>query len=342
MQDEPDTERSTVGAPTDSSIARYGLDPHRGGTGVALPVALLWCVAGGLGSSYFSLVAAFLVAYGAVLATSGRPSRTWLAVLAATGVPMVLSGVFLSSGLMAGSVVECVVGLLVAWLMARRRSGLTPEFILVIITMFVLIAIDAVGLWASGQDMSSYVSSAIDAIATQYVAQAGLEAQAQVPTIKAVLAVFWPTIYYASALVSVLLAHAGARLSAIRASQEKVVAWDVTSFDVPAWAVVAFIAGVAACGVSRVIPTYGNQLLMVGANAILALRPLFALQGLAVLLALLSRKGVGCIGRVLLIFLMIDLEVSFMVASVVGLMDFWANFRHLPRGGKPGARTAEE
>ncbi len=47
----------------------------------------------------------------------------------------------------------------------------------------------------------------------------------------------------------------------------------------------------------------------------------------------------GCLLRTLVLVVAIDLEVTFFVVSLLGLVDFWADFRHMRAGdGRSGAQ----
>jgi len=48
----------------------------------------------------------------------------------------------------------------------------------------------------------------------------------------------------------------------------------------------------------------------------------------------LSQKKIGPFAMVFLTLLAVYLELQFYVMTIVGLVDVWRNFRHLPRGKK--------
>ena len=76
-----------------------------------------------------------------------------------------------------------------------------------------------------------------------------------------------------------------------------------------------------------------SQLLRtVSVTLFLAVRIIFLIQGLGVILGLLGRWRIGCFGRFAVIMVAAWLEVMFVV-SIIGLIDVWANFRKLPRDG---------
>jgi hypothetical protein len=78
----------------------------------------------------------------------------------------------------------------------------------------------------------------------------------------------------------------------------------------------------------------------VGLNLVLCARTLFVLQGLSVSAGLLDRAGVGLGGRILALAALAALDALTLVVSFVGLLDFWVNFRRLPRDGvTPTAST---
>ena len=79
-----------------------------------------------------------------------------------------------------------------------------------------------------------------------------------------------------------------------------------------------------------------DAVLMVSANLVMALRFALLAQGMGVLSWFLEEKNVGALGRTLAAVAGLYLEAQFIVVSIVGLVDVWANFRHLVRGGQPG------
>jgi hypothetical protein len=322
------------------SVVKF--DERRGPSGsFDLVSGAIWCVLGVIAGSYVSLIGAAMMAYGVVLLVRGKTFKSWAIAVAACVIPLVVMGAFTGFDTMGEQCVECLAGLVVAWLVSRERVSVTNESLVIAAITVAYLVVDVFVPMLSGQDVVAIMASSIDTICEQYVA-AGSVTQAQLPVLKEVMNLIWPFAYFALALFSVLVAHLGARLAANRVSGKQWTPFTLATFDVPTWGVAVLIVALVVCAVSFVTTSWNQLLLMIGVNLILDVRPLFALQGVAVVVWWLASKRVGCFGRTLVLFLAIDLELSFMVMSVVGLVDFWANFRHLPRGAKTGSGTTAE
>ncbi|HEX9092740.1 MAG TPA: DUF2232 domain-containing protein [Coriobacteriia bacterium] len=77
----------------------------------------------------------------------------------------------------------------------------------------------------------------------------------------------------------------------------------------------------------------------VGANLLLAVRPVLFMQGAGVFGALYRKAKVGKVGRTLGYALLAASEFAVPSISVVGLLDLFANLRRLPRGDTPPAQA---
>lgn len=94
-----------------------------------------------------------------------------------------------------------------------------------------------------------------------------------------------------------------------------------------------FILGLLALAASYGPVPYASTLSTVGLNLLLCTRALFALQGFAVAAGVLDRTGVGLGGRIFVLAALAALDVFTLSVSLLGLLDFWINFRRLPRDG---------
>jgi hypothetical protein len=70
----------------------------------------------------------------------------------------------------------------------------------------------------------------------------------------------------------------------------------------------------------------------IGTNALLIVRPLLFLQGVAVFSSLYRRMGAGKIAKSVGLVLLTLTEFFIPSVSLVGLADLFANLRRLPRG----------
>ncbi len=103
-----------------------------------------------------------------------------------------------------------------------------------------------------------------------------------------------------------------------------------------------FIIGVLALAASYGPLSYSSTLWAVGLNLVLCVSVLFALQGVGVVAGMLDRIAVGRGLRVWAWVALVVFDVFIPVVSFVGLLDFWVNFRRLPRDGAtpPSPTTA--
>lgn len=102
-----------------------------------------------------------------------------------------------------------------------------------------------------------------------------------------------------------------------------------------------FILGLLALAASYGPLSYSALLRIIGLNLLLSVRVLFALQGFGVSAGLLERAHFGLGVRILALAALAALDVFTLAVSFAGLLDFWANFRKLPRdGATPQAPSA--
>ena len=149
----------------------------------------------------------------------------------------------------------------------------------------------------------------------------------------------WPATYFESALVVGVLVIAAIAWAARRAGQEVNVP-PLSHLDLTPHVLWAFVAGVLLLAASYGAFSASKAFAVVGLNLVLCARTLFVLQGLSVSAGLLDRTGVGLGVRILALAALAALDALTLVVSFIGLLDFWVNFRRLPRDGvTPAAST---
>ena len=133
----------------------------------------------------------------------------------------------------------------------------------------------------------------------------------------------------------------GAALVASRSSSDVARLPRLADFDLPLWVVAVLVASVAGIAFAVSVDGSASQVaLALSANVAMAVRFALAAQGLAVLVWLARGKGLGPFTSTLMGVVALYLEVQFVVLTIAGLVDVWANFRHLDRGVRPGATGA--
>jgi uncharacterized protein YybS (DUF2232 family) len=151
----------------------------------------------------------------------------------------------------------------------------------------------------------------------------------------------WPVDYFASALIAAVLSVAAAGWAANRtgAAVKRLPRLDV--LDLSPHVIWPFIAAFAFLAAGRVMSD-GTGATTVGLNLLLGVRLLLLAQGLGVVSALYRRIGLGRVTRGVGYVLLVLADSVFPIVSMVGLVDFWANFRKLPREDSPSAGRLED
>ena len=302
----------------------------------ALPVlgAVLVCALGGyVATTSLAFVAPAVVAFGLVSCAPRGLMREMLpGLLAALAVSAAL-GAPSGAVAVADCAIACAVSFAVALAMVRGR--LTPGASCIVMAALTAahLGVDALAASMGGTTLVESVSQIL-AYVRQQVVEINPSAAAQVDSTVAVLEVMWPSGYVVAALAEGLMAQLGAWLAA--AGRPEVSRPRLADFDLPLWTVAALVASVAGLAVALTVPAAPDAVLMVSANLVMALRFALLAQGMGVLSWFLEEKNVGALGRTLAAVAGLYLEAQFIVVSIVGLVDVWANFRHLVRGGQPG------
>ena len=209
---------------------------------------------------------------------------------------------------------------------------------LALITVFGLagFAHDTVALRAQGTNPGKLVSASINQALDQAVKSAGTSASPdaiqRMREVAHAMSTALPTFYFASALAATVAVLVTVAWTA-RRSGRTVKVPSLSRVDLSPYVLLPFVAGVLLLAASySAIPgaaVYGA----VGLNFVLCVRTLFLIQGLGVAAGVLDRAGVGLGVRILALAALAALDAFTYVLSFAGLLDFWLNFRRLPRDG---------
>lgn len=294
----------------------------------------LWFALGSFASFVIPFFGVVMMGYGARELLEARGSRGFLFAVA-EGIVITAVALFASSGmgmLLVGEVL-CVLG--VVWCMRNHAATLAGICAVVVATALVNIGIEAAVATAAGSSLSQVVDGLLAYMVSvaQDAAGTGIQAELIVRQIAPVLKALWPFTYVASAGMDALAAGIGSYLMYVRTSGiPRVPA--IAAFDMPMWPVGVLIASILGLSASLSGFPGAEVLLSVSVTALMSVRFIFAIQGFAVVLTFANRFRFGCLGRTLLLVLSIWLETMFIIVSIVGLIDVWANFRKLTRGSQ--------
>ena len=262
---------------------------------------------------------------------SGLVIATCMAVVGLVGIGM------MQQPLSAFVAIPATVSALgIATLMHVHRAGVTATSVLIAAMTVLGLGVDATSVALQGSDivtvMHGMLMETIEASAGT-----GIDATMLVATLEPIVTYLWPMVYVLSAMVNTLFAASGARIVATRGGMGPV---RIAAFDAPLWSVGALALGIVGCGASMANIPYASVVLTCSLTVLLSVRFIFMLQGFGVLLAKLEQHRMGCFTRTLVLLFAVWIETMFFILSIVGLVDVWANFRHLPReGARPQAHT---
>ncbi len=324
--------------PKDGSASQGGIVPMGDGAqaprgGSSLLAGLVICALGGVIAGYIPMLGCFAIGYGAVITLAARNPLQALATLACTLVPAAVVALVAQVATVPSVLVACVLGIGTAWATSRSRLSLSVSFALIGCGTLALIGVDAIQL----QSMDSSIADMITQLVNEYaksIGVASVSAVAQIESLRSVLQLYWPSAYLVVALVEYLCALLGARAS-VRREELRVSMLSLVDYDVPVWLVGVLVANILGLTAVSLVPqAYTNIVNMVSANLLVALRIAFAVQGFAIIAWLIRTRHVGAFAGACAIVAGLVLEDQFYVMTIVGLVDVWKNFRHLPRGVK--------
>lgn len=296
--------------------------------------AVIWCTLGAAALSGFPVVGVAMVAFGAAcgMRASLPPARMAVCV-AGTCVGGALGLWY--TGFAPLYAVQLAVDAATAWAMGvlvfRHRANVTSDYLVAAAVTCIYLGVSAVGAHLAGTTLSAVAVSTVDQAVQAVSDTMGLDIAAQYRQVQPLVLLLWPFAFFIMAGCNVLAGHAGARLATL--GPQNPPQWNVLTFEAPTWSVVALICGIALFAFAPALGDWAWVAQSCGATVVAAVRFVFMLQGFAVLGWWMNSHHVGCLLRFVVLFLAVDLEASFLLVSFLGLVDFWANLRHLARGG---------
>ena len=291
------------------------------------------CVIGGVITGLMSFIGSALVAYGMVIAVYCKKGRGWFGPAIAS---VLVTGVvaYLMSGPTetATSVTACALALGVGYAFATEKLTVGVGSLLVGASALALLGYDAFFAAMAGTSLPELAQSVFNQYASQ-VTNATPDIQEGLATAKALFMLFWPTSYTSMALLYFVIARFGAQTvyKALTRDPQKLPQFQL--MDVPFWICALAVVNLFVYALSSTILSAQDILQLITLNVFMALRIVFALQGLAVLTWFVREKHFSPALSLSLFVLAGMLEVQLGVMALVGLIDAWANFRKLNRSG---------
>lgn len=307
-----------------------GLVPANGATHApALGHGALWCALGTFLCALAGPIGGLVSGYGLYELTEpalkrGKAAAAFsVAAVSATLIVLVPA----ASGALVTTVAAC------AAYAACKRFGRVDTASVVLISVLCGLAgmgIDAALSASAGSSLVADLSDEFGSVVREATGQ-GIEGTIAADQLTGIFRALWPFAYVAQAGIAAGAAAIGCK-SAERRLHGSSPAPRLASYDAPLWCVGVVASGFVLMAASRLPFPGAGSLLVVGACALMTMRVVFAVQGLAVLASKLGASRGGCLLRVLAYAVAAWLELMVMAVTIAGLVDVWANFRKLPRG----------
>jgi len=309
------------------------------GNDVAAWKGYLSCALGGAAAGLLPIVACAAISYGTFLAVRGRGAKELVLSAVFSIVPALVVSLVFGYASPLEAIVACVASVAVAGFVIKRSMSTSVGIIMVAVLSLALIGSDAVVAWMS----NTTIPEIAEAIVASYQASLGdlpVDTMVQVNTVLLAFKNLWPISYVVMGLGEFCVAWIGVQTAVRGLRLPHDFLPHLAGFDAPLWTVALFVASLLGLSLGSVVSSSTGLVSQVSLNAVMISRIIFVVQGLAVLSWLFRQKKIGPFAMVFLTLLAVYLELQFYVMTIVGLVDVWRNFRHLPRGKKVTVQDA--
>lgn len=304
---------------------------------IAMWLGFAACVLAGLLAPSTTIASSALAGYSILLLCVTHGTRTAAAGTGVACVAAVLASLFVSAQIIPSAVLTIVVAAAIGAGLGTGKLNSNMACVVCVVAALAYLGIDSAIAALAGTDLYSLMVSQVDAMISALAEDASaLGSSAEL--VRTVASFIWPSSYTLNAIVGVVSAALGARIARRGLGPLAPKALTFTVFDVPIWVAGALLASIVAFAIAQAIPG-SDVLLTIAINVALAVRFAFGISGTAVAAFYLRRRGVGLLATLVVCGVLVFIDMQFFVMAIVGLIDFWANFRHLPRGVQPAPAT---
>lgn len=298
----------------------------------------LWCILAGAFSPSTSILASMCVGYGTLVLTVMRGERSALTAVGIGCVAATVSSLFVGADIIPTALVSLCSAAVIGIGLGSGKLTSSGACLVAAITALMLLGIDSsLATWA-GTNLNDLALEQIDkTFAALSAGMTGLEEGLTLA--RTIMGILWPTSYTLHAVVGVIAAALGGRVARTGLGALAPRKLTLTTFDPPLWVAGALLVSIVGLAAAQAAPAK-DIVLMVSANLLMAVRFAFGVAGVAVAAWLMRRRGMGIVATLLVCAILVFIDMQFFVMAIVGLVDFWANFRHLSRGAERAYKTA--
>lgn len=304
---------------------------------LAVGLGFVGCVIAGLLAPSTAIASSALVGYSILLLTVMRDERTAAAATGMACVAALAASLLVGIELFPSAVLTLAVAGAIGMGLGTGKLTSGMACIVCVIATLAYLGIDSALAALAGTDLSSLVMAQIDtALNTLTQGDSALGSSAELA--RTVASIIWPSSYTLNAIVWIVAAALGARIARRGLGPLAPHALTFTAFDLPIWVAGALLASIVGFAIAQVIPQR-DALLMVVVNLAMAVRFAFGVSGIAVAASFMRKRGMGLVITLVICGVLVFIDMQVFVMAIVGLIDFWANFRHLPRGAEAAQAT---
>ncbi|WP_143327751.1 MULTISPECIES: DUF2232 domain-containing protein [Atopobiaceae] len=272
------------------------------------------------------------------LGSKGKPRAILFASLL---VPALLAAVLFDWSQLPYVVITCACVGFISWWGLDQEVSEQRVILLGVAISLCFAAVDACVAWMNGYTLPDVIEQVIGAYSQYLSGSNNIAAQTNLSVASDLIRQYWPMAYVINAIGLLVCSLVGAS-AALRKRAKRPVLGRLCSYDAPRWVAIPFVVSAA---LAVAAPHLGDQSSLadfVGRNGLAASRIVLALQGVAVADWYARKLNVGSLLRGILAAALIWAEVSFVVPSVLGLVDLLAaNFRDLDRGRRTVDKAAK-
>lgn len=302
-----------------------------------LGAAALWLVLGGAMVPAMPAMAGMAVAYGLVLSDEGSADDRGFVPLLLAITASVVSAVLVDPSAVGQGIVTCLVAAAMGRLMRSGRVGVGQVCLMVALGSLACMGADALACQLAGTSLPEVVEGQIQAVQEELLGSTDITVRATAASTGEALGLYWPSVYVLQMGLTALFCHWGC-LMALRRLGRRWQRGALVNFDAPAWVALVYAAGAAASIAGLHAQGVPPMVRLVGENAFTCARVVLFAQGTGVALWFLHKRNAGPLTRALSVCLSVWLESSYVIMSVVGLVDVLVNFRGRQRGRRLGHR----
>jgi hypothetical protein len=267
--------------------------------------------------------------------------RLVVAILAA------VLGVAASEIIVPGSAVFAVpavaAAIAAAWLL-RHRSAQFVGLGLSIVVAASAVAADALSARLAGSTLVAGIEEQATVLTNSLKQALGAGASAlsaQLATLRSIYVTLWPSFYVQTGVLIAVFVIAAIAWAAKKSGTDVQVP-AAKKLDLSVHTLWPLVIGLVSLAAGQFLGVYTTALRALGFNALYVARALFFLQGVAVFSALFDVPKSGRGKMVALYATLWIFDQFLLIVSLVGLLDFWANFRRLHRDGAAEPAGLEE